>query len=45
MFYGSSCPGVFCKKGALKNLAKSTGKPPCHSLFINKVAGSRKLHT
>ena len=30
---------MFCKKGALKNLAKFTGKHLCQSLFFNKVAG------
>ena len=34
----SSHPGVFCKKGALKNFAKFTGKHLCQSLFLNKVA-------
>ena len=29
---------VFCKKGVLRNLAKSTGKRLCQSLFFNKVA-------
>ena len=38
-FFRSSCPGVFCKKGALKNLANFTGKNLCQSLFFNKVAG------
>ena len=37
----SSCPEVFCKKGALKNLAKLTGKHLRQSLFFNKVAGVR----
>ena len=27
------------KKGVLRNFAKFTGKPPCQSLFFNKVAG------
>ena len=30
---------VFCKKGALKNFAKFTGKHQYLSLFFNKVAG------
>ena len=33
------CPGVFCKKGVLRNFAKSTGKCLCQTLFFNKVAG------
>ena len=32
----SSRPGVFCKKGVLRNF---TGKYLCQSLFFNKVAG------
>ena len=31
--YRSSCPDVFCKKGALRNFAKFTGKYLCQSLF------------
>ena len=37
----SSRPEVFCKKGALSNFAKFTGKHLCQSLFFNKVAGLR----
>ena len=37
----SSRPEVFCKKGALRNFAKLTGKHLCQSLFFNKVAGLR----
>ena len=37
--FRSSRPEVFCKKGALKNFAKFTGKHLCQSLFFNKVAG------
>ena len=37
----SSRPGVFCKKGVLRNFAKFTGKHLCQSLFFNKVAGLR----
>ena len=37
----SSLPEVFCKKGALRNFAKFTGKYLCQSLFLNKVAGLR----
>ena len=33
----SSHSEVFCKKGVLKNFAKSTGKHLCQSLFLNKV--------
>ena len=32
---------VFCKKGALGNFAKFTGKHLRQSLFFNKVAGLR----
>ena len=32
---------MFCKKGALKNFTKFTGKHLCQSLFFNKVAGLR----
>ena len=35
----SSHPEVFCKKVALRNFAKFTGKHLCQSLFFNKVAG------
>ena len=35
----SSRPEVFCKKGALINFTKFTGKHLCQSLFFNKVAG------
>ena len=37
----SSRPDVFCKKGVLRDFAKSTGKHLCQSLFFNKVAGLR----
>ena len=30
---------MFCKKDALRNFAKLTGKHLCQSLFLNKVAG------
>ena len=39
----SSRPGVFRKKGVLKNFTKFTGKHLCQSLFFNKVAGRPKL--
>ena len=29
---------MFCKKGALRNFVKLTGKHLCQSLFFNKVA-------
>ena len=35
----SSRPGVFRKKGVLRNFAKSTGKHLCQRLFFNEVAG------
>ena len=34
--YRSSRPEVFCKKCALRNFAKFTGKHLCQSLFFNK---------
>ena len=37
----SSRPGVFCRKGVLRNFAKFKGKLLCQSLFFNKVAGVR----
>ena len=39
--YRSSRSEVLCKKGALENFAKSTGKHLCQSLFFNKVTGLR----
>ena len=39
--YRSSRPEVLRKKGALKNLAKFTGKHLRQSLFFNKVEGVR----
>ena len=35
----TSCPEVFCKKGALKIFAKLTGKHLYRSHFFNKVEG------
>ena len=32
---------MFCKKDALRNFSKFTGKHLCRSLFFNKVAGLR----
>ena len=37
--FKSSRPDVFCEIGALKNVAKLTGKQLCFSLFFNKFAG------
>ena len=39
--YRSSRSEVFCKKGALGNFAKPTGKHLCQSLFFNKVTALR----
>ena len=41
MMWRSSHPKVFCKRGFLRNFAKSTGKYLYQSLFFNKVAGYR----
>ena len=38
----SSRSEVFCKKSALRNFAKFTGKHLCQSLFFNKIAGLRQ---
>ena len=35
---------VFCKKGAIGNFAKLTGKHLCQSFFFNKVAGLQQLY-
>ena len=32
--FGSSRPEVFCKKGALRNFTKFTGKHLCQGLFF-----------
>ena len=37
-------PEVFCKNGVLRNFSKFTGKHPCQSLFLNKVARLRPAH-
>ena len=37
--FRSSRPGVFCKKGILKNIVKFTGKHLHLSLFFNKAGG------
>ena len=42
-YFRSSHPEGFCKKGALKILAKFLGKHLCQSLFFNKVAVIRRL--
>ena len=39
--YRSSRPGVSCKKGVLRNLAKFTGKHLCQSLFLIKLKACR----
>ena len=39
--YRSSRPVVFCKKGALRNFTKYSGKHLCQSLFFNKVLDLR----
>ena len=41
LVFVNSSPDVFCRKGALRNFAKLTGKQLCLSLFLNKVAGLR----
>ena len=38
----SSRPGMFCKKGFLKNFAKFAGKQMCQSLFFYKVEDMRR---
>ena len=38
--YRCSRPEVLCKKDALRNFAKFTGKHLCRSLFFNKVAAT-----
>ena len=40
----NSRPEVPCKKGALRNFAKFTGKHLWQSLFFNKVAGLRNVN-
>ena len=41
MNFRSSCLEVYCKKGALKNFAKLTGKHVCQILCFIKVADLR----
>ena len=38
-------PKVFCKKGALRNLAKLTAKHLCQSLFYKKLCLKRDSST
>ena len=45
MYYRTSSPEVFCKKGVLRNFAKFAGRHLCQSLFFNKVAGLRPVTT
>ena len=40
----SSRPEVFCKKGALKNFGKFTGKHLCQSLFFKILLKKRLRH-
>ena len=42
LFFRSSCPEVFCKKGALRNSAKFTRKHLFQGLFFNKAAGLKQ---
>ena len=39
--YRYSRPGVFCKKGVLRNFAKFIGKHLCQNLVFNNVVGLR----
>ena len=43
--YRSSRPEVFYRKVVLRNLTKLTGKHLCQSLYFNKVADLRQLHS
>ena len=43
IIFRSIRPEVFCKKGALRNFTKFTGKHLCQSLSFNKVAGPATL--
>ena len=40
MNYRSSRPEAFCKKGALRNFAKFTGKHLCQVSFLIKLEAS-----
>ena len=42
-FFRSNRPEVFCKKGALRNFIKFTGKHLCQSLIFNKVLLKMRL--
>ena len=44
LFFRSSHLEMFCKKSALRNFAKFTGKHLCQDLFFDKVAGLRLWH-
>ena len=39
----NSRPGVFCKKGVLRNIERFTGKHLRQGLFFNKVAGFKPV--
>ena len=41
--FRSSCPKMFCKKCALRNFAKFTGKHLCQGLFLIKLQASTLL--
>ena len=43
MWREEQAPKMFCRKGALRNFAKFTGKHLCQSLFFNKVAELAKF--
>ena len=43
LFFRSSRPEVFCKKSALRNFAKFTGKRLCQSLFCRPQAEKETL--
>ena len=43
--YRRSRQEVFCKKGVLRNFAKSTGKHLFQSIFFNEVADLRPILT
>ena len=45
IFLQCSHPEVFCKKGALRNFGKFTGKDLFQSLFFNKVAEDSQENT
>ena len=41
IYFKSSRPEVFCRKGVLRNFVKLTGKRLCQNLFFNKVPDLR----